>query len=125
MPSTKLICFRLFDDVTYDRRYASLVDRIEAENTTRVDEFTSAYFLYHTDNAQTLFDRLVRLSEIYKDGKDMLFVMDLNTQERAHVGILNPSMLNFVLAAGMNAPHYTAPSSRHAVAQALMSTSRT
>lgn len=124
MPSTKLICFRLCDDFTYTRRYASLIERIKAENTTRVDEFTSAFFLYHVDGAQLLFERLAGLSEIHMDGRDMLFVMDLNTQERAYVGILNPGMLNFVLAAGANAPAYATTNARQAVVQALMGTSR-
>lgn len=126
MPSTKLIAFRLRDDQTYSRRYASLVDRIKAENATRVDEFTSAFFLYHFDNAPVLFDRLLHLSEIYLDGADMLFVMDLNTQERAHIGMTNPGILDFVLSAGANAPRYNALGStpRDAVVSALMGATR-
>lgn len=124
MPSTKLIAFRLRDDHTYARRYASLVERIKAENTTRVDEFTSLFFLYHVDNAQVLFDRLLHTSEIYLDGTDMLFVIDLNTQERAHIGIINPSMLDFVLSAGANAPRYNALGSGNLAALALMGSPR-
>ena len=100
MPSTKLIAFRLLRDSSYDRRYASLVSAIQVENTTRFDEFTSAFFLYHVDRAQTLFTRLLETSDLYHDGSDMLFVMDLNTQERAHIGIDNQTMLNLTLDAG-------------------------
>lgn len=108
MPSTKFIAFRLRDDQTYPHRYASLVDRIRAENSTRVDEFTSAFFLYHADDVQVLFDRLLHTSKIYLDGTDMLFVMDMNTQKRLYIGLTNPGMLELVLSAGANAPRYNA-----------------
>ncbi|MCR6672153.1 hypothetical protein [Devosia ginsengisoli] len=103
MPSTKLIEFRLLRNASYQQRYESLVASIKAENTTRFEEFTSAFFLYHIDSAKTLFERLLRNSDLYRDGSDMLFIMDLNTQERAHIGIDNISVLDFTLDAGKKA----------------------
>lgn len=119
MPSTKLIEFRLRRDTSYDRRYQNLVEQIKAENSTRFDEFTSAFLLYHLDSVHTLLSRLMQTTEIYVDGADMLFILDLSTMERAHIGVEQPDRLDFVLNAGAKAG-FALGQQGNAIAQALM-----
>ncbi len=87
------ISFRIHEDVTYENRYDSLVERIKKSVRDTTWEETTSFFLIESNkSAPSLCSDLYAKSSII-DTKDLLLVIDLSSKDYDQRGAKYPHTL--------------------------------
>ncbi len=92
------IFHRLKYDASYTDRYSSLSHAVEAQTKTRWSSATSAHLVWMDVSAGEVLRRLVTGSTVYRNGEDMIAVVDFDDRQNpALLGVPDPDLLRFVL----------------------------
>ena len=89
-----MIAHRLKDDATYDARRSTLVKAASIIAPLSFDEMTSLIFLQCGGSAFDLRAYLLAASELYRDGRDVLLVVETSIHAYAAVGLKQEALFN-------------------------------
>jgi hypothetical protein len=97
------------DPEAYNLRLKSLTDAIRALTSTRWEEATSLVMLQYTGSSYDLGTHLLAKSSLYRDGRDMLVVIDMERLEYSHIGLHDQSRLEVLMQLAKGRPLAQAP----------------
>jgi len=94
----KLVAYRLKDDASYPTRYRSLIEALDKLTQTKWVEDTSLVLLMFNGSCKDLQTILLSSSSLYRNGDDMLVVMDIAVNDKETLGLKKSGLLDSVLA---------------------------
>lgn len=92
------VAYRLKNDPSYPVRYKSLIDALEALTATKWTEETSLVVLLYQSTPQALHAHLMNNSKLYRNGDDMLVVVEFEPRGREAIGVKKLALLDSIFA---------------------------
>ena len=92
-----LVAYRLKNDLSYPARYQSLIDALDKLTSTKWSEETSLVLLMFNGTPQALHAHLMSNSKLYRNGDDMLVVMDIDVRGKETLGLKKGPLLDSLL----------------------------